>query len=77
MITMSAAEFKTHCLKLLDNTYEKGETVVITKRGVPYAQLTPLKKQKKKGGFGCMAGTAEIVGDIMEPILGEWDAEKK
>ena len=72
--TVPAGEFKAKCLKLLDEVATKRHTLVITKRGRPVAQVTPIPE---KGGFvGSMAGTVEILGDIISPIDVEWEAMK-
>ncbi len=42
---MGAAEFKTHCLRILDEVERTGETVTITKRGHPVAEIRPLEKR--------------------------------
>lgn len=41
MKTVGAFEAKTHLSQLLDEV-EKGETITITRRGVPVARLAPL-----------------------------------
>lgn len=76
MDTMPAGKFKATCLAVLDRVKRTGEPVLITKRGKPVAQLVPPPPPEppKKDTYGCMAGTAEILGDIVEP-LGEDDWE--
>ena len=37
MRTIKASEFKAKCLKIMDEVAETGETVLITKNGVPVA----------------------------------------
>ena len=72
--TIPAGEFKSRCLKLLDEVAEKRQTLIVTKRGRPVAQISPIPK---KGGFiGSMEGTGEILGDIISPIDVEWEAMK-
>ena len=44
------------------------QKVILTKRGMPVAKLVPADPPKKKDIFGCMRGTAEIVGDIEAPL---------
>ena len=66
MRTMSAGEFKTHCLRVMEEVRQRREAVVITKRGVAVAKLVPTD-EPKRDVFGCMAGTAEIIGDIEAP----------
>lgn len=52
---VGAAEFKAHCLRILDEVQRTGEPVTVTKRGRPVAEVKPLKPQRKKLFFGCMA----------------------
>ena len=67
MTTMTATEFKAHCLRIMERVRKRRESVVITKRGVPVAKLVPVPAPKKRSIFGCMKGTMEIVGDIVGP----------
>ena len=73
MMQLSAGEFKTHCLKLMDLAQKKRETVVITKRGVPVAKLVPYDEEPIHI-FGFMAGSLDVSGDIISPIDETWDA---
>lgn len=70
--TVPAGEFKQTCLRLLDEVRETGEPIVVTKRGVPIAQLAPLGRSPAVDWAGAMVGTGSIVGDLVEPVL---DAE--
>jgi prevent-host-death family protein len=73
-ITVPAGEFKSRCLKLLDEVAAKRHTLVVTKRGRPVAQVSPVPQQ---GGFvGSMPGSVEIHGDIISPVDAEWEALK-
>jgi prevent-host-death family protein len=76
MDTMPISKFKATCLAVIDRIEKTGESLLITKRGKPVAQLLPPPPPEppKKSTFGCMAGTARILGDIVEP-LGEEDWE--
>lgn len=76
MDTMPISKFKATCLAVLDRVKKTGEPLLITRRGVPVAQVVPppAPELPKGSTFGCMAGTFEIVGDIVEP-LGEDDWE--
>ena len=71
MLQLSAGEFKTHCLKLMDLTRDKRETILITKRGVPIAKLIPYDDNPPPI-FGFMKGSITIKGDILEPLLEKW-----
>ncbi len=73
---IKASEFKAKCLAVLDEVERTRQSVVITKRGKPVADLVPHKAQKKRELFGLLKGRLEIVGDIISPIEVEWEALK-
>ena len=62
---ISATEFKAKCLGLLDEVSERGESIIVTKRGKPVATLKPVKQKRWKSPMGVLASKAEIVGDIV------------
>lgn len=64
---MAAADFKAHCLRLLDEIAQRRRPIIVTKRGKPVAKLVPVESAPIDP-FGCMAGTATICGDIIGPI---------
>ncbi len=68
MKSMSAGEFKTHCLRVMEDVRRRREAVLVTKRGVPIAKLVPAD-EPNLDVFGCMAGSAEIIGDIEAPVV--------
>lgn len=72
--TVPAGEFKSKCLKLLDEVAETRVTLVITKHGKPVAQVTPVPDQGDL--FGRMKGSVKILGDIISPLDVEWEAMK-
>jgi len=72
--TIAAGEFKSKCLKLLDEVAETRETLVITKHGKPVAQVVPMPAEKEL--FGAMRGSGVIIGDIISPLENEWEALK-
>lgn len=67
---IKASEFKAKCLSLLDEVRDTGETIVVTKRGKPVAELKPVRRRPKTL-FGAMKGSVTILGDIVAP-LGDW-----
>jgi prevent-host-death family protein len=73
---MSAAEFKSKCLKIMDEVNNTHEEVIITKHGNPVAKLIPYSKIPSKTFFGYLKNSVQITGDIIEPINETWDAEK-
>ena len=74
MKTIKASEFKAKCLKVMDEVAETGEPVVITKNGVPVAELVPAK-HRPDTLFGAMRGTVKITGDIISPLGEEWEGD--
>ncbi len=75
MKTIKASEFKAKCLKLKDEVAATRETIVITKHGRPVAQLGPVV-ERPKTLLGLHKGQITILGDIIEPIDEEWEAER-
>jgi antitoxin (DNA-binding transcriptional repressor) of toxin-antitoxin stability system len=51
-----------------------GETVQITKRGKPFARVSP--EPKSKSLLRCMEGTAKLLDEPEAPAGVEWDAMK-
>ena len=68
MKTMPAGEFKARCLRVMEEVKKYRTPVVITKKGRIVAKLVP-PDTPATDVFGCMAGTARIVGDIEAPIV--------
>ena len=60
--------FKARCLRVMEEVKKYRVPVVITKKGRPVAKLVP-PDAGATDVFGCMAGTAKIVGDVEAPIL--------
>ena len=72
--TIKASEFKAKCLKLMDEVAESGVEIVITKNGRPVSRLAPYRR-KPPGFFGRDQGRLRILGDVVEPLDAEWEAE--
>ncbi len=73
--TMSAAEFKARCLRVMDEVAETGEPVVVTKRGRPVAQLVPIaRKPKTLRGF--LKGKVKARGDLVAPTGVRWRSDR-
>lgn len=73
---MAISEFKARCLAIIERVRKTGRPVLITKRGVPVAQVLPppLPEPAAKSAFGCMKGTVREIGDIMQPLPEEdWE----
>ncbi|MGH9312195.1 MAG: type II toxin-antitoxin system Phd/YefM family antitoxin [Vicinamibacterales bacterium] len=68
---MGAAEFKQHCLAVLDSVGPDG--VIITKHGRPVAKLLPIGSDSS-ALIGSLKGKLVIKGDLLSTGL-RWDAE--
>jgi prevent-host-death family protein len=77
MKTMAISKFKAYALKILDQVAKSQESIVITKRGKPLAEVVPFRKSDKNPVPGKLADTLVFEKDIVSP-LGEdmWDACK-
>jgi prevent-host-death family protein len=67
--TVTAAEFKARCLALLDEVSTTRETLVITKRGKPVAQVVAVDQDARP-----LRGSVRVLGDIVSPLDDRWDA---
>ena len=70
-----AGEFKAKCLQLMRQVEQTHRSIIITKRGVPVAKLTPFEVETPKL-FGALQGSVTINGDIVSPIDEKWDADE-
>jgi len=77
MQTINATEFKAKCLAILDEVSATGEGVTILKRGRPIAQLLPAVDRAQGYPQERLAGSVEVLGDIVAPALptDAWEAE--
>jgi prevent-host-death family protein len=62
---VTVTEAKNKLPSLLDEIEQHGQTVTITRRGRPVAELRPAKKKAFKPLKDSWAGRVEIVGDIV------------
>ena len=77
-MNMTAAEFKSRCLSVMDRINKTREAVLITKRGKPVARLIPVPDPiKQTGVFGCLVGTAVLSDDLIRGTGAAWNAAKK
>ncbi len=69
--TINASEFKTRCLRVLDDVQATRIEVVITKRGKPVARLGPIGSSRRSLR-GAWKGMVQIRGDIVRV---DWSSE--
>lgn len=74
--TMAISEFKATCLSVLERVRRTGTPVVVTRRGVPIAEINPpAPVAPATAWLGSMSGTANIVGDLVAPVASDdWEA---
>ncbi len=77
MKTMAITKFKAYALKIIDQVSKSNESIVITKRGKPLAELIPFKKPDQKNTPGKLANTLVFEKDIIAPPGNDmWEACK-
>jgi hypothetical protein len=63
------SEFKTKCFDLFEQVYRTRRPLRITRRGVPVVERVPMIHGRRRKFVGDMIGTAQIVGDIVSPVI--------
>lgn len=69
--SINASEFKSRCLRVLDDVQSTRVDVIITKRGKPVARLSPIGPARTSLR-GAWKGMVEIHGDIVHV---DWTSE--
>jgi len=80
METLSISKFKATCLARLDKVKRTGQSLLITRKGEPIAEIKPPSPPKAtKGWIGSLRSTGRIVGDIVSPAAAEseWEVLRK
>ena len=67
MQTIQASEFKAKCLALMDKMAASGETLVVTKKGIPTVEMKPYSGNRVTSPFG-LHPDLEIHGDLLDPL---------
>ncbi len=70
---MPAGKFKAECLKVMEKVKKTHRKITITKRNVPIAQIGPIDEKEEKT-FGKLEGSIQIIGNIIDPIEEDWNA---
>jgi len=74
MSTITAAEFKAKCLRILDEVNQTREPVIVTKRGKPVAQILPMPAPPKSY-YGIAKGEVGEFNEDMFSTGAVWEAE--
>jgi prevent-host-death family protein len=69
MKSIPISEFKAKCLGLIEQVDKTRQPLRITRHGRPVAELVPAGPDRKQKFLGDMAGTVEILGDIVSPVI--------
>jgi prevent-host-death family protein len=69
MKSINISEFKAKCLGLIEQVDKTRQPLRITRHGRPVAELIPAGPDRKRKFLGDMAGTVEILGDIVSPVI--------
>lgn len=77
MKEIAISVFKAKCLGILEEVRKTRKPIRVTRFGKPVAEVIPPTPEKPTvRRLGCMAGTGQILGDIVGSISpeSEWDA---
>lgn len=69
---VGAGQFKSQCLKLMDQVQQTHEEIIITKHGKPVAKLVPIPESSAHSIFGFMENSVQVTGDIIAPLDDVW-----
>lgn len=72
--TIAIGQFKAKCLGILEQVRSKKEGIIVTKRGIPVAQVLPLIREQKSVREELL-GTILFEKDIISPLEEPWEAE--
>lgn len=76
--SMSISEFKTTCLRVIEQVRKTGRQLIITKNGEPAALISPPPPVGKNETSYCgvAKGQVFIEGDIVSPLDVQWEVLK-
>ena len=74
--SIGASDFRSKCLKLLDDVEATRKPLIITKRGKSVAQLVPMPAKPDMELFGALRGSGYYELDIIAPVAISWDAQQ-
>jgi prevent-host-death family protein len=76
MDAMAISEFKAKCLAVLERVRRTRKPILITRFGVPVAQVVPPSPASRpEAWLGSLRSTGRIEGDIVSPASDERDWE--
>ena len=66
---IDAAKFRANCLRIFDEVERSGESVMVTKRGRPIAEVKPVEKAQRRSIIGAMRGTVLRYDRPFDPAI--------
>ncbi|MCQ3812812.1 MAG: type II toxin-antitoxin system Phd/YefM family antitoxin [Acidimicrobiia bacterium] len=72
---LAAGEFKTHCLRLMDEVHETGTEIIVTKHRRPVVRISPVRTERPNLVGSCV-DQLQILADIdSDPAIPmeDWD----
>lgn len=73
---MAISQFKATCLSVLERVRKTRTPLLITRHGVPVAQIVPPPPADAATTWlGSLSGSLTITGDIVSPVMNESDWE--
>jgi prevent-host-death family protein len=73
MKTVSATEFKSHCLALLDEVHRTRRRLLVTRHGKPIAEIAP-HSPPNAARSNPLKGSILHQDDLVSPIDIRWDS---
>jgi prevent-host-death family protein len=74
MKTVSATEFKSRCLALLEEVRRTRRRLLVTRHGEPVAEIVPHMARER--GVNPLKDSIELQGDLVSPIGVSWESER-
>ncbi len=78
MTTLLISRFKAKCIEVINSVHDRGETVIVTRRGKALAKIVPLAEPRSgRRQLGKLAGEATVKGDIVHTSFADdWESTK-
>jgi prevent-host-death family protein len=70
--TVSATEFKRHCLALLEEVRQTRQSLLVTRHGKPVAEISAYIP-RERDSTNPLKGSILYQGDLVAPIEENWD----
>jgi prevent-host-death family protein len=73
MKSVSATEFKSRCLAMIDEVHRTRHPLQITRHGKPVAEIVPPSAATSRGS-NPLRGSVLFQDDLIAPIAVDWDS---